>query len=210
MPKNLKKKTKAKKETKPKKTEKPKPKPKTKKKETKSKLVSKKDIEKAKSFYGGTFPKVNGRKWNYPEPTQEVEWVMLIREAKIWRSECIKCYHQKKMGKVFDKKDDPTKHEKRAMYRYVLFEARPEFKNKRNIRTKDRYNMQKSHDKILSKGDNLELHHENQDTMDPKKVKVLTKCQHLRAHGKVCKKENSSDARKAKKATIKLNKKKKR
>lgn len=212
MPKNLKKKsvnTSKKKSKEKKKLKKNESKNKTKsknmtlKQKKRKKLVSKEEIEKAKEFYGGSFPKVNGRKWKYPHPKEETEWVMLIREAKVWRSDCIKCFHQKKMGKVFKKEDDPTKHEKRSMYRYVLFESRPDFKDKRNIRTKDRYNLQQN-ETVLRKGDGLELHHENQENMDPKKIKVLTKCQHLRAHGKVCKRENRSDAKKATKATKKL------
>lgn len=164
--------------------------------------VSLEDIKEAKSFHGGSFPKVNGRVHQYPEPHEEVQWVILIRRAKNWKSDCLDCFHREKGGEYIPPDMDPRNDPKRSMYRYALEEGTPGNKHKRNLRTKDRYHLMKN--KVLKKGDKLELHHHDQDSMDPNKVVILSRCEHLKMHGKTCTEPFSKEAKRKTTGTAKV------
>lgn len=135
------------------------------------------DLAKLKKDYGGSLPDIKGRKCRYPPPTDEAAWRKLYAAALTYKNKERYCrVHNLKAPQ------EPCK----SKYEYLLYHGKPEKKQDRSQRNKDR--------KIngLKKGDKLVVHHMNPNNLQTKDTVKLTHCQHQRMHGKVCKKEKKS------------------
>tara|TARA_R110002153_G_scaffold45380_1_gene128018 strand:- start:4259 stop:4729 length:471 start_codon:yes stop_codon:yes gene_type:complete len=127
------------------------------------------DVEKAKNYYGGKFPKIKGKKYKYPKPENEKGWICLITNA---------LNYQDKKKIMLQKRMEPINNPK---FEYVLYHCRPDKIKDRAQRNKDR----KIH---LEKGDDRVVHHYNQKNLKKSKTVILTHCEHQKMHGKKCKK----------------------
>nr|BDC16833.1 hypothetical protein [Sicyoidochytrium minutum DNA virus] len=128
-------------------------------------------VKKAKSYFGGTFPKVNGKVHKYPRPDDEEAWVWLIVEALTYKK--LQWYI---MRYRLPKKKEP----RRSQYEYVLYHGRPDQIKRRAKRNKDRRALG------LTVGDPRHVHHMKQDDLDIKHTVLLTQCEHKRLHGGRC------------------------
>lgn len=129
------------------------------------------DVEYAKSFFGGSFPRMNGAKHKYPAPENEAAWVKLIAEALTYRKRKKWCYQNGLEEK---------KHAKASKYEYVLYHGRPDQIKRRATRNRHRHAALKNG--TLKPGE--ELHH--QDAKNLRKPVAVTPCQHNRLHGERC------------------------
>jgi hypothetical protein len=125
---------------------------------------------KAKAYYGGTFPTIHGRVYKYPSPSQEKEWMKLVRGAIAW--------DQQRSAALKELKDPPTCPDKRFVY--ILFHASPKEVKRRNTRNNHRRQTG------LKVGDKRHVHHHNPVTMKLTETVVMTPCEHKRQHGKRC------------------------
>ncbi len=144
------------------------------------------DIEKAKSFYGGQFPKIKGKNYRYPKPENEQAWMKLIAAALTYKDQCTYCYRNEMKAPVCKYK---------AKYEYILYHARPEEKKKRHKRNIDR------RENGLKKGDTKVVHHTNPQDLHKGTTKVLTHCEHMREHGWKCKEDKNKNKAKTKTKT---------
>jgi hypothetical protein len=127
------------------------------------------DVKKAKSYYGGCFPSIKGKKYRYPKPEDETAWVLLITNALNYQD---KKKHSLRNGYI------PKNHPK---FEYILYHCRPD-------KIKDRTQRNKDRKKVLKKGDDRVVHHYNPSDLKKSKTVILTHCEHQKMHGKTCRK----------------------
>lgn len=153
------------------------------------------DITKAKSYYGGSFPECNGRKYKYPSPKAEKTWLRLITDALNYQRK-LKYYAANNMeGKV----------KRNYRYEYLLYHCRPEQKKRRAIRNSHRIHFK---EKLGGDLKGKHVHHTDPVTMSLSKAKVLTKKEHQKTHSDEYKKLNKKEAMLLKPSTKKGTKKK--
>ena len=138
------------------------------------------DIMVCKSYYGGSFPVISGRKYKYPAPENERAWVCLIAKALTWKNK--EMYLTRKP----ELKEKSQKNKNHNKYAYLLYHSRPEQIQRRAKRNLHRAHYQKNG--IVKKYDGKEVHHLDQRSMDLKKTVPLTPCQHRKLHGQKCNK----------------------
>ena len=124
-----------------------------------------------KKIHGGSIPDISGRKHKYPIKSNEKAWCKLYANALTYRNKSKYC-----LRKGYEQPNSKYKYK----YEYLIYHGRPDQKDKRGIRNKDRK------ENGLVKGDKLVVHHWNQDNMTG--IEIMTHCEHQRAHGRTCKK----------------------
>lgn len=132
-----------------------------------------KDAATAKKYYGGAFPTINGRKYKYPSPSDEVEWMKLIRAA-------VK-FGEERRAAMTAGVPIPVCADARILY--VAFHAKAKEIKRRTIRNKHR----RQHG--IEVGDERQVHHNDPVRMQFSNTQILTHCQHKRKHGQVCEDE---------------------
>lgn len=140
-------------------------------------------VVRAKSYFGGSFPRVKGARFRYPAPENEAAWLKLVAEALTYRKRKQWCF---KNGL------EEKKHGKASKYEYILYHARPDQVKRRTTRNRHRRHALKNG--TLKPGE--ELHH--QDAKNLRKPIAVTPCQHNRLHGEKCEKTLPSAKRGAK------------
>lgn len=126
----------------------------------------------AKRLLGGSFPRVKGKKYRYPSPSNEKAWTRLVNAAL--------AYHQKRLKALADGKDPPTSPHL-YKFRYILFNVQPDEKKKRSKRSSHRRKLG------LKVGDKRVVHHRDPKTLSLESAEIQSHCQHKRSHGAKCK-----------------------
>lgn len=124
----------------------------------------------AKTYYGGSFPSINGNVHTYPDQGDEVAWMKLIRAAVAFDKARVKAVAEGR----------PTRDCADKRLTYLLYHASPKQIQRRGTRNLHRRK------RGLEPGDDRHVHHTNPKTMSLKGTRIVTHCEHQRAHGRQC------------------------